>query len=106
MEQLVEKLGLPLEIKEALKSEIPQVLEKIEDVAKKIYDPHQIWLESMQFADYVTQLASHLGDDHGPECTKEIAEQLANMSNSFKQMGENALQVLDESEREVDESQF
>jgi len=100
MEQMVQKLNLPAEIKEALKTEIPQVLERMEDVAKKIYDPHQIWLESMQFADYVTQLAEHLNDDHGPECTKEIAEQLANMSNSFKQMGENALQVLDESEKE------
>lgn len=100
MEEMLKKLNLPVEMQEALKSEIPQVLERLEDVAKKIYDPHQIWLESMQFADYVTQLAEHLNDDHGPECTKLIAEQLANMSNSFKEMGENALQVLDESEKE------
>lgn len=97
---MLEKLNLPTEIKETLKSEIPQVLERMEDVAKKIYDPHQIWLESMQFADYVTQLANHLNEDHGPDCIRDIAEQLANMSNSFKQMGENALRVLDESEKE------
>ena len=100
----MDKTNLPSEIKEALRSEIPQVLERMEDYAKKIYDPHQIWLESMQFADYVTQLASHLNDDHGPDCVKEIAEQLANMSNSFKHMGENALQVLDESEKEFNAS--
>lgn len=104
MEQMLDKTNLPSEIKEALRSEIPQVLERMEDYAKKIYDPHQIWLESMQFADYVTQLASHLNDDHGPDCVKEIAEQLANMSNSFKHMGENALQVLDESEKEFNAS--
>jgi ATP-dependent phosphoenolpyruvate carboxykinase len=89
-----------MEVKETLKSEIPQVLERIEDVAKKIYDPQQIWLESMQFADYVTQLAQHLNEDHGRECIDDIVEQLINMSNSFKQMGENALRVLDESEKD------
>jgi len=96
----VEKLNLPMEVKETLKSEIPQVLERMEDVAKKIYDPQQIWLESMQFADYVTQLAQHLNEDHGRECIDEIVEQLTNMSNSYKQMGENALRVLDEAEGE------
>ena len=96
----MEKLNLPMEVKETLKSEIPQVLERMEDVAKKIYDPQQIWLESMQFADYVTQLAQHLKEDHGRECIDEIVEQLINMSNSFKQMGENALRVLDEAEGE------
>ena len=84
--------------------ELPQVIERIEDTAKKVYDPHQIWLESMQFADYVTQLANHLNEDHGPDCIKDIAEQLANMSNSFKQMGESALTVLDEAERDFDGS--
>jgi hypothetical protein len=54
----------------------------------------------MQFADYVTQLAKHLNEDHGRECIDDIVEQLINMSNSFKQMGENALRVLDEAEGE------
>ena len=103
---MVNKMNLPLEMKEALLEELPQVIEQMEEVAKKVYDPHQIWLEAMQFADYVTQLAEHLKDDHGRDCILEIAEQLANMSNSFKQMGENALQVLDESEREISESRF
>jgi hypothetical protein len=98
MEKIVMKLNLPIEIQEALLEELPQVLEHMEDVAKKVYDPHQIWLEAMQFADYVSQLASHLADEHGSECIQDISEQLTNMANSFKFMGENALQVLDEAE--------
>ena len=74
-------------------------MEQIDDVAKKIYDPSQIWLESMQFADYVTQLAKHLTEGHGEDCVMEIATQLQNMSNSFKQMGEHALRALDEVEK-------
>jgi len=90
-------------MKEALLSELPRILEQIDDVAKKIYDPSQIWLESMQFADYVTQLANHLTEGHGDECIADIAEQLQNMSNSFKQMGENALRALDEVEKAENE---
>ena len=85
--------------------DLPKILERMDDTAKKVYDPHQIWLESMQFADYVTQLGKHLQECGEAECTEGLAEQLINMSNSFKQMGESALQVLDEAERESDESQ-
>ena len=85
--------------------DLPKILERMEDTAKKVYDPHQIWLESMQFADYVSQLGTHLLDCGEPNCTEGLAEQLINMSDSFKQMGESALQVLDEAEREFDESQ-
>ena len=88
-------MKLPAEVKEQILSELPVVLEQIDDLSKKIYDPSQIWLESMQFADYVTQLASHLAQGHDQECIAEIATQLTNMSNSFKQMGENALRALD-----------
>ena len=88
-------MKLPAEVKEQILSELPIVLEQIDDLSKKIYDPSQIWLESMQFADYVTQLATHLAQGHDAECTAEIASQLTNMSNSFKLMGENALRALD-----------
>jgi hypothetical protein len=98
-------MNFPVEMKEALLEELPKVIEQMEEVAKKVYDPHQIWLEAMQFADYVTQLSDHLKDDHGTDCILDIAEQLSNMSNSFKQMGENALQVLDESEKDFDGKQ-
>ena len=92
---MLDKLKVPAEVKEQLLTDLPVMLEQIDDMAKKIYDPHQIWLESMQFADYVTQLASHLKDDHGKDCVIDISTQLENMSNSFKQMGEYALRTLD-----------
>jgi methyl-accepting chemotaxis protein len=91
-----------MEMKQAMMEELPQILDRIEDTARKVYNPHDIWLESMQFADYVSQLSKHLNDDHGFECVQEIATQLQNMSNSFKQMGEGALQVLDEIEKDSD----
>ena len=97
---MLNKMNLPDEIKEALIEELPQVIEQMEEVTKKVYDPHQIWLEAMQFADYVAQLSVHLNEDHGRDCILDIAEQLTNMANSFKFMGENALRVLDESEEQ------
>lgn len=93
-------MGVPTEMKEQILSDLPAMLEQVDEVTKKIYDPHQIWLESMQFADYVTQLAAHILDGHDEQCILDVAEQLTNMSNSFKQMGENALRVLDEVEKE------
>jgi len=65
-------------------------------MAKKVYDPTQIWLESIQFADYVNQLAIHLHDCGEEDCNTNVAEKLIEMAESFKQMGENALTVLDE----------
>jgi hypothetical protein len=93
-------MGVPKELKHQLINDLPAVLEQVDEATKKIYDPTQIWLESMQFADYVTQLASHILDGHDEQCVLEVGEQLTNMSNSFKQMGENALRVLDEVEKE------
>jgi hypothetical protein len=79
-------------------TELPQILERLEDSARKIYEPSQIWLESIQFADYVNQLAVHLKDCGAEDCNVNVAEQLINMASSFKVMGENALVVLDEIE--------
>jgi len=98
-------MHLPMELRETLRSDLPQVIERIEDVARKISDPHQIWLEAMQFADYVSQLANHLGEGHGEDCVQEIAMQLDNMAQSFIEMGENALNVLDEAEGEMNGAQ-
>ena len=98
-------MHLPMELRETLRSDLPQVIERIEDVARKISDPHQIWLEAMQFADYVSQLANHLGEGHGGDCIEEIAMQLDNMAQSFIEMGENALNVLDEAEGEMNGAQ-
>jgi hypothetical protein len=88
-------------MKEFLLNELPEVMDNIEESTKAIYDPNAIWLEAIQFADYVQQLSSHLYSGHGEECVLDIAEQLDNMCKSFKNMGENALKVLDESEKEV-----
>ena len=73
-------------------------MEALDDLTKKIYDPSQIWLESMQFADYVNQLANHLLDKDSQYRVEDIATQLVNMSNSYKGMGENALRALDAAE--------
>ena len=86
-------------MKEKILSDLPVLLEQLDDVAKKIYEPSQIWLESIQFADYVSQLAKHLLEGQSDEGVLNIATQLANMANSFKQMGENALNALDAVEK-------
>jgi hypothetical protein len=91
-------MQVPMEIQEALLSELPNVIEQVEEASKQIFDPNTIWLEAMQYADYVEQLAKHLQEDHGPDCNTAIAEQLINLSASFKEMSEGALQAIDETE--------
>jgi hypothetical protein len=98
------EMKVPKEMQEIILSELPNVIEQIDDAAKQIYDPNTIWLEAMQFADYVGQLGKHLQEDHGPECIEDIAEQLINISDSFKLMGEGALRVIDETE-DMDDTQ-
>ena len=98
METLLVKLKVPVELREAIISELPNVIEQIDEASKQIYDPNTIWLEAIQFADYVSQYALHLHDDHGFECVKDVAHLLLNLSDSFKSMAENALTVIDESE--------
>lgn len=98
-------MKVPKEMQEAIISELPDVIEQIDDAVKQIYDPNTIWLEAMQFADYVHQFAIHLQDNHGEECIQEIAVNLVSLAEGFKQMGEGALTVIDES-REMDGTQF
>jgi hypothetical protein len=75
-------------------------MDRIEDATKQIYDPASIWLESLQFADYVSQLGKHLQECDSRECLPAMAEQLISMGDSWKEMAENAMQVLDISEGE------
>ncbi len=89
------KSEIPQQMKEALLNELPDFVEHIDEATQKIFNPTSIWLESIQFADYVAQLASHLGENHGPECTEEIAERLLIMAESFKDLAENAMKVID-----------
>ena len=95
---MLKKMKIPTEIQEVILSELPNVIEQIDEATKQIYDPNTIWLEAIQFADYVGQFGEHLKEHHGPECIEDIATQLLNLANSFKEMGESALTVIDESE--------
>ena len=98
-------MKVPKEMQQAILSELPSVIEQIDDAVKQIYDPNTIWLEAIQFADYVSQFAKHLQENHGPDCVNEIAVNLVSISEEFKYMGEGALTVIDES-REMDGTQF
>lgn len=80
-------------------SELPEFVEHVDEATQKIFNPSAIWLETIQFADYVSQLATHLREEHGPECREEIAERLLIMAESFKDLAENAMEVLDNSEK-------
>ena len=98
-------MKVPTELQEVILSELPNVIEQIDEATKQVYDPNTIWLEAMQFADYVGQFAQHLRDNHGEDCIAEIAAQLITISTSFKEMGESALKVIDETE-DIDGTQF
>jgi hypothetical protein len=86
-------------MKEALLSELPEFVEHVDEATQKIFNPSAIWLETIQFADYVSQLASHLREEHGPDCREEISERLLIMAESFKDLAENAMEVLDNSDK-------
>lgn len=90
---------LPTPLKEALLSELPDFVEHVDEATQKIFNPSAVWLEAIQFADYVAQLATHLKQDHGAECSGEIAERLLIMAESFKDLAEDAMKVLDHSEK-------
>lgn len=98
---MVEKSNIPSEVKELLRHELPEVMDRIEDATKQIYNPSAIWLESIQFADYVGQLGKHLQECRADDCTIALADQLFEMATAWKEMAENAMQVLDISEGEV-----
>ena len=96
--EILEAAPLSPAVKQALINELPDFLETVDENARQIFDPNQIWLESLQFADYVGQLGSHLLENHGDECREDIANQLNAMSMAWKLMAENAMTVLDESD--------
>jgi hypothetical protein len=97
-EAVMSSKQVPAELKQAILDGLPEFIERIDEATQKIYDPSQVWFESLQFADYVGQLAQHLTEDHGPECREEISTQLRLMSESWKDLAENAMEVLDKSE--------
>jgi hypothetical protein len=47
----------------------------------------------------VGQLALHLREEHEEDCREDIADRLALMSESFKDLAENAMKVIDQSQK-------
>lgn len=99
MEEAILQAKLPEVIKEALINELPNFVEFVDETTNKIFNPSAVWLESIQFADYVAQLAIYLREEHGGECREEIAEKLIIMSENFKELAEHAMKILDNSEK-------
>lgn len=95
---------LPQEMKEAILNELPNLVEHIDEATRKIFDPSKIWLESIQFADYVSQMADHLLSDCG--CTEEdkqiLGAQLKHIAETFKEVAESSMEILDQSDRIID----
>ena len=101
MEEAILQAKLPEVIKEALINELPNFVEFVDETTNKIFNPSAIWFESIQFADYVAQLATHLREEHRGECREEIAGKLIIMSENFKELAEHAMKILDNSEKSM-----
>ena len=46
----------------------------------------------------MAQLATHLKEEHGAECTEEVAEKLILMADNYKELAESAMTIIDRSE--------
>jgi hypothetical protein len=99
IQEAILQAKIPQEMKEAVLSELPNFVEHIDEATRKIFDPSAIWLESIQFADYVSQMADHILADHGKECIREIGTQLKYISETFVDVAENSMQIIDHSDK-------
>ena len=99
MTEAVMKAKLTPQMKETILSELPNFMEHIDEATRKIYDPAAIWLECLQFADYVSQMADHIIQGHDQECVEQVGINLKIMGDAWKDLAEGAMQILDESER-------
>jgi len=102
IQEAILQAEMPEKMKEAVLNELPNLVEHIDEATRKIFDPSAIWLESIQFADYVSQMADHILAEHGEDCRKEIGEQLKYISYSFKEIAEHSMQILDQSDKIFD----
>ena len=97
----MEQSSIPQEMKERILDELPSLVEHIDEATAKIFDPSKVWLESIQFADYVSQMAEHILSDCG--CTEEdkqdLAAQLKYIAETFKEVAESSMQILDQSDK-------
>jgi hypothetical protein len=93
--EVIAAADLPADLKEKLLTDLPTILENVGEAAAVVYDPNKIWLEAIQYADYIQQHAEHLAQGHGAECDQDSIATILAMTISFKQMAENAMRVLD-----------
>jgi hypothetical protein len=98
IEEAIQNSDLPKDLKDNLLSELPNFVELVDEATSKVFNPSSAWFESLQFADYVAQLAGHLREEHGPDCAKEIGERLEIMAESYKDLAEHAMTIIDKSE--------
>lgn len=93
-EDIIEAINtsdLPEELKADLLTALPKLMHNVGEIARAVFDPNAIWLESIQYADYVQQYLEHIEKCDDVDCTKSAIA----MTKSFKQMAEHAMRVLD-----------
>ena len=98
IEEAIQNSDLPKDLKDNLLNELPNFVELVDEATSKIFNPSAAWFESLQFADYVAQLAGHLREDHGPDCTQEIADRLILMAESYKDLAEHVMSIIDKAD--------
>ena len=100
LKQMIDSAPISDEMRAKISQQLPMIAENLDDATRRIYDPQKIWFESVQYADYVDQLATHLRDavveEHPDDCKMEIAVGLHTMSGIWKAMAENAMTILDD----------
>lgn len=92
---IINNSGLPDDLKQRLNESLPMLLENVGEAAKTVYDPNAIWMESIQYADYVQQHLQHLTTCTDEECNKENLQTALAFTSEFKNMAESAMRVLD-----------
>ena len=93
--EIINKSGLPEDLKKRLNESLPMLLENIGEAAKTVYDPNAIWMEAIQYADYVHQNLDHLSKCDDAQCNEGNLQTTLAFTREFKAMAENAMAVLD-----------
>lgn len=102
IKEFIKNSDLPQEIKNSLNESLPILLENVGEAAKTVYDPNSIWLEAIQYADYVEQHLVHLKGCTDEACAEESMDRAIAFTGEFKQMAEHAMRVLDSLKIESD----
>ena len=100
--EIINNSELPAELKRSLNESLPILLENVGEAAKTVYDPNAIWLEAIQYADYVQQHLDHFNECDDDGCTRESLSRAIGFTREFKQMAEHAMRVLDSLKIESD----